>query len=161
MELLLDLQSLLGPARERGLGRYSLELAAALAAHERVTAMGVLLNGGVPSADLLLARHLIKSRLPEANVHVFDAPWPWIGPSGAFDVQAHRDAEYVRDAFIRDLQPDAVLVCSLFERPSTSVISVPAGARPFTAVVAYDALQFNDPSCAVPDFERPNAGPPP
>ena len=155
MRLLVDLQSLQGLARDRGLGRYSLELAAAVARDERVTETGILLNGGVTTDRLQRARDLVRTRIPSAVIHVFDAPWPWAATPGPFDVRAHTHAEYVRNAFIQDIDPDAVLIGSLFERPQTSVISAPPGRRPLTVAVGYDMLQFTDPSSAVPIDERP------
>jgi len=154
VRLLLDLQSVQGPAKNRGLGRYTIELACAIARHPAQPSVGVLLNGGGPSADLLDARSIINRRLPTASIHVFDAPWPWLDKRSN-DVAAHVDAEYVRNEFIRDLAPDAVLVCSLFEWPSRSVLSIPRADRPFTAVVGYDMLQLTDPNSAVPAKQVP------
>ncbi|MEI6621403.1 MAG: glycosyltransferase family 1 protein [Actinomycetes bacterium] len=154
MRLLVDLQSLHGPARNRGLGRYSTELAAALARHPSVESIGVLFNGGVSAANLLRARAVVRDRMPNAAIHVFDAPWPWLNGDG-LSVPRHSAAEYVRNEFIKSLAPDAVLVCSLFEWPTRSVISIPVNDRPFTAVVGYDMLQVTDPACAVRKDQRP------
>ena len=153
MRILFDLQAVQGGSRHRGLGRYSLEFAAALAQSPRVEEVGVLLNGGGALDAVLEARSRIRSRIPTALIHVFDAPWPWDGDHS--DPASHARAEAVRTEMIREIAPDLVVVCSLFEGADESVISVPEGPRPFTAVIAYDVLPLTDPA------SRPESGVPP
>ncbi|MGL4649135.1 MAG: glycosyltransferase family 4 protein, partial [Caldilineaceae bacterium] len=146
MKVLFDMQAVQGHARSRGLGRYSLELAASMAALPDVTPVFIL-NDGLGAASLLSARRLIGTRIPSARIEVFDAPWPWL--TNARDPGRHVEAEWVRDQFIRDLAPDAVIVCSLFSSPFESVVSVPESGRPFTAAVLYDLLPLTDPDSAL------------
>jgi glycosyltransferase involved in cell wall biosynthesis len=148
MRVLLDLQALVGHARDRGLGRYSLAFAEALARRPEVTEAVALLPGGAGPAPLAEVRAMLAKRLPSVRVVSFDAPWPWLGDD-AGSVAAHLRAERVRDQLVRELHPDVVLVCSLFELPITSVVSIEE-ARPFTATIGYDLLPSTDPACAWP-----------
>ena len=154
MKILVDVQALQGHARHRGLGRYSLALAHAMSQIPEVTSLDVLLNAGTDPETIMEARKVVAARMPSARIHVFDAPWPW--KSGlSLDVSAHARAERVRELAIRELDPDVLLISSLFELPFTSVLSVPEQRRPFTVVVAYDLLPFTDPLCAFPDEWSP------
>ena len=152
MKLLLDLQAIQGAARNRGLGRYSLEFAAAMASRPGVTETIVLLNGGLPAQSILKSRELVEERIPTARIEVFDAPWPWAGD--ARDPKMHRQAETVRDQLIHELGPDAAVVCSPFSSPFESVVSVAGQSRPFTAVVVYDLLQQTDPDSRLADEDQ-------
>lgn len=154
LRVLLDVQALQGQSRHRGLGRYSLEFAAAFAALPEVSDALLLVNGGGSPAELLATRRLIERRVHQAKVLVFDAPWPWAGGDDT-SVERHRAAELVRAQYIRELAPDLVVVCSLFEGFNESVISVPRGSHPFTAVIGYDVLPLTDPA------SRPESGVPP
>jgi glycosyltransferase involved in cell wall biosynthesis len=152
MRLLLDLQAVQAAARYRGLGRYSLECAAALARLPEVDETLIILNDGLSGRSLLESRRLIRSRIADCSIHVFEVPWP--GMSDARDVRAQQDAELVRDQFIQELAPDAVVVCSLFSSPFESVVSVPPkGTRPPTAVIAYDMLPLTDPDSSLPPID--------
>ena len=79
MRIVLDLQAIQGAARYRGLGRYSLEFAAAVAQRPEVSQATVLLNGGLSGQSLAEDRATIEKRIPSADVVVFEAPWPWRG----------------------------------------------------------------------------------
>lgn len=156
----MDLQSLQGHARERGLGRYSLAIAQAIAAQPAVTQFEVLLNSGTSAQFMARARKDLATQLPEARVHLFDAPWPW-ERGNPLDVVQHQRAQRLREARIRELDPDVLIVGSLFELPITSVVSVPPRSQgswavtPFTAVIGYDLLPFTDPECAFPASWQP------
>ena len=88
LRILVDLQAVQGHARDRGLGRYSLRLARSLSVQPSVSGLDVLLNGGVAPEETLAARLAISLAIPNAPIHVFDAPWPWVD-GDTLDVDRH------------------------------------------------------------------------
>lgn len=153
MRLLLDLQAIQGGARHRGLGRYSLELAASISRRPEVNDVAILLNGGLGGSSLVEDRATLARRIPNARVVVFEAPWPWHGDWRNAELR-HR-AEAVRLSCIQSCDPEAIIVCSPFSLPNQTVLSVPARDRPFTAVVTYDFLPLTDQDSLLPEADRP------
>lgn len=140
MRIVLDLQGAQSASRIRGIGRYSLCLAQAMAelAHEHE--VWVVLNGRfVDTIEPLRAS--FQRVVPQHRVRVFDVPGPVSEISVANHVRA-RVAERLREAFLADLQPDVVHVSSLFEGLGDDAVSsvglIEAGLP--TAVTLYDLI---------------------
>lgn len=141
MRLVIDLQGAQSTgSRNRGIGRYSTALAKAMNALRNEHEVHLLLNGAF--ADTI---EPIKAEfadlLPLGNIHV----WTPAVPCHAADLaNAHRRqaSERIRDAVIERMQPDAVLITSLFEGSSDdAVLTVSAtGSSVPTAVVLYDLI---------------------
>ena len=143
MRLLLDLQCVQSSSSARGIGRYALALAQALQATAGEHQVEVLLNAGDDAERLLRARHALECFLPPGSVHVFEAPWPWLHRPSE---ERRLVAEALRTAAIASLEPDAVLVGSVFEGDGENVLSVPQhGQGPPTAAVLYDLIPALEP----------------
>ncbi|CAG4927241.1 unnamed protein product [Acidocella sp. C78] len=113
MRIVIDLQGAQSASGQRGIGRYSLNFARALArgnaGHEIIIALNALFPESIPPI-----RAAFDGLLPAEHVVVWDAP----GPVAAIDpANAGRRevAERVREAFIATLNPDIVHISSLFE----------------------------------------------
>ncbi|OLL32997.1 hypothetical protein BTH42_03380 [Burkholderia sp. SRS-W-2-2016] len=112
MRLVIDLQAAQGSGSDRGIGRYSRELALAMVRNARAHEVTIALNGVyMDKAEELIAT--FSSVLPRENIRV------WHPPRGAVpllhDAPRLAYAETLRAHFLASLQPDLVHVCSVLE----------------------------------------------
>ncbi|MBK3505880.1 glycosyltransferase family 4 protein [Pseudomonas sp. MF6747] len=135
MRIVIDLQGAQSESRFRGIGRYSLSLALAIAKNAGDHEIWIVLNARMPES-ILDIRNAFSALIPKERIRIFDVPddldSPWVLCA----------AEIVREEFIRSLEPDVVLISSLFEDPGAgAVTSVGAIANSHkTAVVLYDLI---------------------
>ena len=138
MRIVIDLQGAQSESRYRGIGRYSLSLALAMARNAGGHEIWVALNGRMPESipDIIAA---FSGLIPESRIRIFDVPSgvtpsPWLA----------RASEVVREEFLSTLEPDVVVLSSLFEGyRSNAVTSIGATPAKFqTAVVLYDLIPF-------------------
>lgn len=145
MRIVIDLQGAQSSSRFRGIGRYSLALALGVARNAGEHEVWVVLNNGLPAA-IASIRAAFDGLVPQERIRVFDIATP----SAEMDPGAHwrtRADEKIREYFLEQMQPDAVLVTSLFEGyVDDAVCSVGrwrSGAD--TAVILYDLIPFLNP----------------
>lgn len=143
MRLLVDAQAVQSTSSLRGIGRYSIALLRGLIEERGEHQVEVLLNAGDDAQRLLRARRSLETFLPARSIHVFDAPWPW-QHHGTETTREAAEAAYA--AAVCALQPDALLVLSVFEGDRENVLSVRrlAGRVPVAAVL-YDLIPAADP----------------
>lgn len=113
MRLVIDLQGAQGCSRDRGIGRYSLSFAKALARNHREHEVLIALNGRFTDT-IEPIRAALNGVVPQENIRV------WMSPDnfnrGAFyEKSCSRIDELIREQFLSTLNPDVVLVSSLFE----------------------------------------------
>ena len=145
MRIVIDMQGAQTESRFRGIGRYSHALALAMARNAGDHDIWLALNAAFPEsiADI---RRAFAGILPQQRLRVFDLPVPVLerDPGNAWRARA---AEKIREHFMQTLQPDAVLVTSLFEgdldNAATSVGTFCGGAK--TAVILYDLIPLLNP----------------
>lgn len=140
MRIVIDLQSCQSGSRNGGIGRYSMNLAQAMArnagAHELHVVLSNLMLDGI--ADIYKS---LDGLIPKNNIHFFKAPGPVAEafPENTFRARA---AELIRENYIFSLKPDFVHVTSLFEGlgddVTTSVGRLCGGVT--TAVTLYDLI---------------------
>jgi glycosyltransferase involved in cell wall biosynthesis len=140
VKLLLDLQGCQsGGSRNRGIGRYSLALAQAIARHGGAHEIWLLLNGGFPETVEPL-REAFAGLVPPERIAVFQVP-PGCAAAHAdpWRVQA---AEAIRQYAIDAIAPDVVHVSSLFEGMVDDCVTFvpPAAGGPPVAVTLYDLI---------------------
>jgi glycosyltransferase involved in cell wall biosynthesis/ADP-heptose:LPS heptosyltransferase len=146
MRVVIDMQGAqTSGSRFRGIGRYSLSLAQAIARNRDGHEVLLALNGLFPEAiDSIRAD--FDGVLAPGDIRVWHAP----GPVSEIDPanRARREAaERIREAFLLDLQPDVVLMTSLFEGLGDDAVTsagVWADSIP-TAVVLYDLIPLISP----------------
>ena len=145
MRIVIDMQGAQTESRFRGIGRYSLDLALAVARNAGEHEIWLALNAAFPES-IVDIRRAFAGIIPEQRLRVFDIPAPVSEciPGNAWRARA---AEKIREYFIQKLQPDAVLVTSLFEGyiddAATSVGAFCNGTK--TAVVLYDLIPLLNP----------------
>ena len=124
----------------RGIGRYSIALALAMARNSGGHDLRIALNGAFPDSVAGL-RKAFDGLVPQSAITVFTTPAPAAeaDPGNAWRVRA---AERIRERYLASLRPDIMHVASLFEGLSDdSVTSVLHGEGQFdTAVTLYDLI---------------------
>ena len=140
MHIVLDLQACQSPeSSRRGIGRYSLALAKAMARNPRGHDITILLNAAMEDSIEYL-RGQFDDLLPQARLVTWEAlaPTDFLHPDNAFRM---RSSEVLRMQAVRRLKPDIVHVASLFEGLADEVIStVPAGESHLSALTLYDLI---------------------
>ena len=145
MRLVIDLQGAQTGSRFRGIGRYSLSLAKAIASIKGKHDVIVALSDQFPETIDSIRREF-SELLPADNVRT----WHAVGPTRAAgpENKLRREiSERLREAFLAALQPDVVLIASLFEGLADDAV-VSLGrlktAIP-TAVILYDLIPLVNP----------------
>jgi glycosyltransferase involved in cell wall biosynthesis len=143
MRIIIDMQGAqTSGSRHRGIGRYTLSLTQALIRQRGAHDIVLVLNGAYPDAAAWLSEHFAAT-LPPENIRIWQAPGPLnaLTPANAW---RRESAELLREAFLASLEPDYVLVTSLFEGlgddAATSVARLDRAVP--TAVILYDLIPF-------------------
>jgi glycosyltransferase involved in cell wall biosynthesis/ADP-heptose:LPS heptosyltransferase len=145
MRIVIDMQGAQTESRFRGIGRYSLSLAQAIARKRGEHEVLLVLNGLFPHT-IEPIRGAFQGLLPQENIRV----WYALGPTRECDPRSalRRDAaELIREAFISTLSPDVVLVSSLFEGLGDDAVTSIGRFDVDTpvATVLYDLIPFINP----------------
>lgn len=140
MRILLDLQACQASSMHRGIGRYSIALALAIARNSGGHELRIALNEGFPDSVASL-RQAFDTLVPQSHITTFAtlAPAAEVDPANAWRIAA---SERIRERYLASLRPDVVHLASLFEGLSdNSVASVPNDSGRFdTAVTLYDLI---------------------
>jgi len=124
----------------RGIGRYSLALALAIARNSAGHDLRIVLNSAFPASTATL-RQAFDGLVPAASISTFAVPVPAaaLDPANGWRVRA---AERIREQYLATLRPDMVHVASLFEGLSDdSVTSLLHGENRFdTAITLFDLI---------------------
>ena len=143
MRLVIDLQGAQTKgSRQRGIGRYSLAIAQALARNNSGHDVHIALNGLFPET-LEPLRAAFAHLLPSRNIHVWETPGP-VSQDNPANAWRRKAGEKVREAFLLGLEPDVVLVSSLFEGfEDDAVTGIGALSLSIpTAVILYDLIPY-------------------
>jgi len=139
MRIAIDMQGAQASNGRRGIGRYTLALTQALARARGKHEVLLVLNGALPES-IEPIRAAFAGLLPADAIRVWDCPGP-VAAADSFNDWRRRSAELLREAFIASLDPDIVLVSSLFEGLGDNAVTSigTLGTLP-TAVVLYDLI---------------------
>ncbi|MCD1627286.1 glycosyltransferase family 4 protein [Seohaeicola saemankumensis] len=139
MRIVVDLQGAQGLSRYRGIGRYSLELALAVARNRGNHEVIIALSDMFPETIMDL-RAKFHGVLPNSAIRLWTAPGPVEG-TDTRNAERRKEAELIRETFIATLEPDVVLVTSLFEgaydNGHTSITKI---SNAPTVVILYDLI---------------------
>jgi glycosyltransferase involved in cell wall biosynthesis len=155
MRIAIDLQGVQSENRSRGTGRYAFSLARALlenrSGHEVILVLSGLLRD---SFDAI--RSGFDDQLPKGAIRIWHAPGP-IREADPDNTPRREAAELLREGFLSSLQPDLVLVPSLFEGfADDAATSVGRFCKVPTAVVLYGLTPPTNPALhlrSVPGYE--------
>ncbi|MGC1308204.1 MAG: glycosyltransferase [Phormidesmis sp.] len=141
MRIVIDLQGCQSASsRNRGIGRYSMALAKAMAHQASDHELWLCLNGKFLEA-IAQIRQSFAADIPAERIVVYDFP----GPTGEEDTRnlwRLQASERIREHVISCLRPDVVHVSSLFEGIGDSIITSVGVLDPAlaTAVTLYDLI---------------------
>ena len=139
MRILIDLQGAQSESRHRGIGRYTLSLALAMAQQRGAHDILLLLNGMLPET-IRPIRDAFRPWLPAANIHVWHALGP-VNANNPANATRRQIAAVAREEVIRHIQPDVVHITSLYDGYGDNAVhSVASGAHCPVAVTFYDAI---------------------
>jgi glycosyltransferase involved in cell wall biosynthesis len=150
MRIVIDLQGAQTASRLRGIGRYTLSLTRAILKNKGNHDIWLVLNSAFPHS-IVDIRHEFASLIPPTQIQVFDAP---LHIEACHEKHQWRTqaAEKIREKFIQCLQPDFVLIVSLFEgyvdNAVTSIGSFYSNIH--TAVVLHDLIPLLNPKVYLP-----------
>ncbi|XYJ11339.1 glycosyltransferase [Telluria sp. B2] len=113
MRIVIDMQGAQSASRSREIGRRSLALALAVARNAGDHELWLVLNGALGAA-IEEIREAFAGLVSRERVRVFDILCP-CAESDPRNSPRARASELLREYFIAQIQPDAVLVTSLFE----------------------------------------------
>jgi glycosyltransferase involved in cell wall biosynthesis len=140
MRIILDLQACQAVSKHRGIGRYSMALALAMARNSNGHELQIVLNSQF-SDSITDIRTAFDGLLPQQQIKVFDLPAP-VAEYDKANAWRVRAAEQLREHYLASLKPDVVHVASLFEGlGDNAVASCAPGTGLFdTAVTLYDLI---------------------
>ena len=147
MRIVIDMQGAQTESRVRGIGRYSLAFAQALARnrgnHEIVLALNDLFADTVEPL-----RAAFQGLLPQRDIRVWSAPGPVreVTPGNG---GRRRVAALIREAFLMSLKPDVVHLSSMFEGyPDDAVTSIgELDSTTPVSVTLYDLIPLVNADC--------------
>jgi glycosyltransferase involved in cell wall biosynthesis len=145
MRIVIDLQAAQSSgSRNRGIGRYSLSLAKAMAQFRGTHEIVIVLNG-LFSDSIEPIRLAFKDILPREAIRVWETTEP-VAQVNSDNDWRRKAAERLYEAFLASLEPDVVHVSSLFEGlGDNAVTSIGALYKTPTAVTLYDLIPYIHP----------------
>lgn len=140
MKLVIDLQACQSPdGRIRGVGRYCMSLARAMAIDPRGHEIWLALNGAMPESVVQI-RDMFEDVIPRHRV----VAWEGLAATASrFPENRVRSlvAEALREEFIESLAPDVVLTASMIDGWVDSVVtSVPVASAALQAAIVFDLI---------------------
>lgn len=145
MRIVIDMQGAQTESRFRGIGRYSLALALAIARNREGHEVVLALNGLFPDT-IDSIRTAFDGLLAPGDIRVWYAPGS-VQEDDPRNRARRLAAERIREAFLLDLRPDVVVMTSLFEGMGDDAVTsagVWAPSMP-TAAVLYDLIPLINP----------------
>jgi glycosyltransferase involved in cell wall biosynthesis len=141
VRIVVDLQGAQSTgSRRRGIGRYSLALAKAMAASAATHELWIALSGFYPDTIEPL-RAEFDGLVPQRQIVLWQAPGPVarLEPSSQWRMET---GELVREAFLASLRPDVLHLSSLFEGLTDDVVTSIGSFDSMlsTAVTLYDLI---------------------
>ena len=121
MRIAIDLQGAQNDSKNRGIGRYSLSLAQAIARQRGNHEVLILLSGAF--ADTIDEMHAeFCDLIPSTSIRIFNPEGP-THTSDAQNIWRRNASEILYEHFLSELQPDVVIVCSPLDGWADQTIS--------------------------------------
>lgn len=113
MKIVIDLQGAQTESGFRGIGRYTKSLTKGILTIGKEHEFFILLNGNLDK-HIVELRKTFSKIIPRENIFTFAAPSELSGEASG-ELWKARIAQKMREHFISQLEPDVVLICSMFE----------------------------------------------
>jgi glycosyltransferase involved in cell wall biosynthesis len=145
MRMVIDMQGAQSESRFRGIGRYTLSLALAIARNRGEHEIILALSGLFPER-IEPIRAAFDGLLPQENIRVWHAQGP-VRECEPANRWRREVAERIREAFLAGLRPDVLLVSSLFEGLGDDAVTSVGVLDTDTpvAVILYDLIPLISP----------------
>ncbi|MDD3343430.1 MAG: glycosyltransferase family 1 protein [Sulfurospirillaceae bacterium] len=145
MRIVIDLQGAQTGSGFRGIGRYSLSLSLELVKLADQHEIYLFLNTSFPESIMKL-KALFEGMLPSENIILFKPPYDCRESKYSNNARM-KVAEYLREDVIARLNPDVLLVTSLFEGYNDDAVTSIGTLYPHikTAVILYDLIPYINP----------------
>lgn len=144
MRIIIDLQACQSSSRYRGIGRYAMSMAQAMARNAGGHEIWLALNAYMED-DIISIKQLFQQLIPPERIIVFSIPGPLAGidPLHAWRVRA---AELVRWHALAELKPDIIYIASMFEGFVDSIATSiePTEKSTLHAVTLYDLIPLKN-----------------
>ncbi|MCQ2031178.1 glycosyltransferase [Stutzerimonas zhaodongensis] len=152
MRIVIDMQGRQATNHNRGIGRYVESFALALVRNKGEHEVILALNGAFPES-IEGIRAKFEKLIPQGNIRIWNAVVPMAHIDAANDWR-RQAGEVVREVFLSSLNPDVVVVSSLFEGLfDDAVTSIKKLNNKFvTATLLYDLIPLIQPK---PYLENP------
>lgn len=144
MRIVIDMQGAQGGSRERGIGRYTRSMVREFLRESEDDEVFLLFNGVLPAQQELMDE--LAGLFKPENVRVWYSEPPFDACSTDNTIRREL-AELIWEGAVRALQPDFVLVFSMFEGWGDDAVATSIPGRNFgVAAIMYDLipLLFND-----------------
>lgn len=154
MRIIIDMQGAQTESRYRGIGRYTLSLVLAIIRNNRDHEIILALNG-LFTDTIEPIRTLFNGLVPQENIRLWYTPFP-TREAEVGNEQRQQIAKQIREAFLISLQPDIVLISSLFEGWSDDAVT-DVGTFDDSiafATILYDLIPLINPDQSVRSNER-------
>lgn len=142
MRIVIDLQGAQSESRFRGIGRYSLSIAKAIARNREEHEVLIVLSN-LFSDTIEDIKKEFEDLLPTKNIKVWNAVGPVKECEEGNDTR-REVSEIIREVFLINLKPDFVFITSLFEGyvddAITSIHKIDNSVR--VAVIGYDLIPY-------------------
>lgn len=143
MRIIIDMQGAQSGSKYRGIGRYSSSLVNAIVKQAYSHEVWLVLNSSFPNSVLEIKASM-KGLVPDNRIKVFDTCIAAAHINANYEFFAPV-SEKIREYFINELDPDMVLITSLFE--GYNVITSIDGffQKENTATILYDLIPYIHP----------------
>jgi glycosyltransferase involved in cell wall biosynthesis len=140
MRIVIDMQGAQSDSRFRGIGRYTLGFAKGVVKNRGEHEVFLVLNG-LLDESITEIRKEFHDLLPQEYIKVWFAPGPVRAEDSKNQLRAD-SAQIIREAFIHNLKPDVVHICSLFEGfGDDAIVSIGAfETEAFVSISLYDII---------------------
>ncbi|MFZ0219854.1 MAG: glycosyltransferase [Candidatus Aquirickettsiella sp.] len=156
MKIVIDLQSLQGNNRNRGIGRYSLAISQAILRQIQHHEVYLCLNNNDIEA-IEKVRSSFEALIPADNIKVFEIPKKEIHTPCQNSIEL-KIAEKIRENFIANLNPDLVYISSIFEigKGDTPISIGELNKSMLNTVTLYDLIPFIFSQSYLKDYDTRN-----
>lgn len=143
MRIVIDLQGAQTESRFRGIGRYSLSIAKAIARNRGQNDVIIVLSGLFPNTIIPICEEF-ENILPQSNIRI----WKALGPVEDYTEpnQLRRNiAKIIYSHFIEKLKPDIFYITSIFEHEAIDYNNKVNNNHFATIITLYDLIPLNNP----------------
>lgn len=142
MRIVIDMQGAQNGSRFRGIGRYTIALTEAILRIGTEHDIVLVFNGLFPDS-ISYIKSVFSSKIALDKFKIWTPPPP-VSFLGSKNLWRRQTAELLREAFLQSLNPDVLLISSLFEGAGDDVVTSVGNkdAHYLVATILYDLIPY-------------------